>query len=146
MVICCPREGRGGRNAQVPQEGDPPGPQQLGCFPSTPHPARVRSVCGAGPPQALQPASWPPRGDVSLHSSPPLLQVHPVVPSCLKQAGLGTMQATAPGTGTDTCRWQPPKHNPASEEALLNPPDLAGMLSRSPGMSQAGPASAGARI
>lgn len=44
MVICCPREGRGGRNAQVPQEGDPPGPQQLGCFPSTPHPARVR-VC-----------------------------------------------------------------------------------------------------
>ena len=49
------------------------------------------------------------------------------------------------GTGTESCRRQPPKHHPAPGEASLHPPHLAGTLGRSPGTSQAGPGSAGAR-
>lgn len=53
----------------------------------------------------------------------------------------GRARDNAPGTGTDSCQQQPPKHDPAPE-ASLNPPDLTGTLSRSPATSQAGPGSA----
>ena len=40
-------------------------------------------------PRAPSPAPRPPRGDVSPHSSPPLLQARPAVPGCPSQAGPG---------------------------------------------------------
>ena len=65
MVTRCPREQRGGRNAQAPREGHPPG----------------------SPSPIARPMAAP--GDVSPHSSPPLLQARPAVPGCPSQAGPG---------------------------------------------------------
>lgn len=65
-----------------------------------------------------------------------LLQAHPVVPK-------PSTTRESQGTVAKTCHHWPPKQNPSPAKASFDSPGLMHMFSRSPGMAQAGPDSAG---
>ena len=124
MVTRCPGEQRGGQGRKKC-----PGPSRR-------TPSRL--------PEPHRPPHGRPGGTFPRTAHLRCCKRAPRCPAARARQGRGNT-GDGSGTGTESCRRQPPKHHPAPGEASLHPPHLAGTLGRSPGTSQAGPGSAGAR-
>ena len=95
VVTCCPVDGGEGGEEEIPR------PLEKHALPA---------------PQA----SWPPWGDISLHSSPPLLLARPAVPGRLKQAGPGKHRGWL-GDGHRELPTAAPKAPPGTRRSLAPP-------------------------
>lgn len=83
-----------------------PGPYSLGVAQALPTQPGTGSVYGARTSPSPIAHSMATQEDVFLHSSPLLLEALPRVLVCLNQAGPGTIQLMAFGTGTKTFQQQ----------------------------------------